>query len=563
MTSSGSIAVSPDAADFSSVPKTRMVWGAAMVLCWFLEAVSMRHSLDPDGISYLDIAYSVLQGHWHSLLNAYWSPGDPLLLTAWLKLFKPRPIHEILTVRLLGWLTLVLALAIFDYFLRCFFRLRRSPIAMRGMENAALPTKEFYLLAYSLFFWVTTFQIPAYLDHPDILVAAAYLLASAMAMDFISAKRGYGRYVLFGIVLGIGYIIKVVLFPIGIVFLVALACYRNQRNPRLLVSLLTFALVSAPLAIGLSLTRGRFTLGDSGPIARIQAVGLYDFGNLRPGKPVPAAPHIQAYVGSAWHGTYPAWTDPSTPFTGKVPRIGIERQIHLTHIVLRFYFDLMTVSLGSLTCAFLILLCMERNLREYLRRLLPYAILWLVALAGFGGYALLRTEGRLIAPFVIGLFIGLFGALGAVDITYDPKVSIIVIRAAAILLIAQSVVQVGHIASGLSSPSFPDWQVASTLPTFGVQPGDKISFMGDTLIDHGWAHLARVQIASEIPLKDVQTFWAATDIQKQQAFDELAGSGAKALITRDVPETATPGEWAAIGRTGYYIHEFGESSKVP
>lgn len=95
---------------------------------------------------------------------------------------------------------------------------------------------------------------------------------------------------------------------------------------------------------------------------------------------------------------------------------------------------------------------------------------------------------------------------------------------------------------------------ASALPGLGIQPGDKVSFMGDTLIEHEWAHLARVEIVSEIPLRDIQTFWAATEAEKRQAFEELAGTGAKALIARDVPTTAAPGQWTEIGTTDYYIH---------
>src|ERR1700677_2861017 len=175
------------------------VW-IAMPICWLIQAYTSRHTLiAADGISYLEIAYGVLAGNWHALLNTYWSPGYPLVLAAFLKLFNPRPQYELPLMRLVGWLTLVACLGAFEYFVCAFLRFRQSLESASGaQEEPLLPAREFRVLAYALFFWCTTVLVPSSNEHPDILVLLIYLLASAVAMDLLTARRGYARYILFG-----------------------------------------------------------------------------------------------------------------------------------------------------------------------------------------------------------------------------------------------------------------------------------------------------------------------------------------------------------------------------
>lgn len=43
----------------------------------------------------------------------------------------------------------------------------------------------------------------------------------------------------------------------------------------------------------------------------------------------------------------------------------------------------------------------------------------------------------------------------------------------------------------------------------GVEPGERVSCMGDALSDHAWAHMARVKISAEIPDEDTLGFCVA------------------------------------------------------
>jgi hypothetical protein len=526
-----------------------------MAVCWLAQGYATRHTQQAaDGISYLEIAYQALAGNWHALLNSYWSPGYPIVLAVFLKIFDPSPAHELFMMRMVGWLTLIAALAAFEYFLRACSRFRLSLVVATGQEPPILRTNQFRMLADALFFWCTTVLVPSSNEHPDILVFLIFLLASAVAMDLLAGPRGYGRYLLFGAILGIGYIVKAVLFPLGFVFLVALALYRSQRTFKLILSAAIFLLICAPLVFGLSHTKGRFTIGDVGPVARAQTMSLYDFANLSPGTPVPAAPHIQIYSGGIWSGSYPAWTEPSIRFTGKVPHVPLRRQLNKTHIVLRFYFDMLATSLGALTCAVLILIFTQRDFVAFTANFFRATVLWMPALAGFAAYATLRAEGRFLPGFLMAFFAAICIALGPARIADGSKFTKYIVYAATIVLVAQAVVEAGHTASSASS-GFPDWQLAATLPSFGVAAGDKVGFLGDALEDHVWAHLARVEIVGEIPKDDVLTYWAATTEEKQQALQELSGAGAKVLVAPNVPPSAWPEGWKQVAGTQYFILE--------
>jgi len=55
----------------------RIAFWAAMLCSWLVQALAARHTLDADGVSYLNIANAGLQGNWHAFVNGYWIPLSP------------------------------------------------------------------------------------------------------------------------------------------------------------------------------------------------------------------------------------------------------------------------------------------------------------------------------------------------------------------------------------------------------------------------------------------------------------------------------------------------------
>ena len=98
-----------------------------------------------------------------------------------------------------------------------------------------------------------------------------------------------------------------------------------------------------------------------------------------------------------------------------------------------------------------------------------------------------------------------------------------------------------------------DWQIADGLLRLGVQPGDKVAFIGSSL-DFYWARLLRLHTVAEIGQQDLGYFWAADPSVKSQVINAFAGTGAKVIVTRDIPNHSSTDGWQKIGDTDHYAH---------
>jgi hypothetical protein len=526
------------------------------ILCiWLAQFLTLRDPLDADGIAYLDIARSFAHGHWHALVNGYWSPGLPFLLSIPLRLFKPDRFRDPFIIHALAFLTLCAAMLAFEYFLKT-LAVYRATVLLLDEEptKAALPDDETWLLGYALFFWITTFWLPPALQQPDILVFVIYLLAAALCLQ-LSHRTELWRYALLGIVLALGYVIKAVMFPLGLVFLLAL-CLQQPRLrsvARVALAGVIFVVLSLPFCLALSSAKGRFTYGDAGVINYRHIMGL-DSTPLPPtALPRPAAtPHIQNYSNKLHLGTYPPWADPSYEFKGWKFVLHVKMQLNRTHVVLREYFDDYVVLLGALTCGIIILFTMG-DTRKTAARFLRCQVLWLPATTGLLFYATMRVSGRFLAGYTVALAASCFAAIWFRESDSRSRLMRAIALTVSVLLFLPAVVEAGHqIVGALRSPR-PDLEVAKALQGMGIQEDDRVSYMGDALTDSSWAHLAGAKIVAEIPSEDVASFWAANREQQQEVLHWLAATNAKVLVTRDVPRPAMSQGWRRVRDSSYYI----------
>ena len=289
------------------------VW-AVLSCSWLAQALAARNPLDADAVSYLDISYSCLSGNWHALVNGYWSPGYPFLLALWIKLFGVGPFRESLAVHLFAVASLIVALAGFEYFLSAFFRYRKK-VSKGDTEDRKgfLADDEIRILGYALFFWISTFLIPPYLEQPDILVFVLYLIAAALCIQLLSTPREWWRYGLLGLVLALAYLIKAVMFPLAFTFIAVLLLRRDWKRvlPPVLFTLAVFAAASAPFILELSKSKGRVTYGDVGAVNYRHIMGMdsedtagIPQGNSAAPRPV-ATPHALNFAEIIQLGTYP------------------------------------------------------------------------------------------------------------------------------------------------------------------------------------------------------------------------------------------------------------------
>ena len=198
-------------------PRRVWFWAAAIVL-GAVQAWSSRYSLSPDSISYLDVGRAYLRGDWHAALNSYWSPLYAILIAApreWLKLGPRSTVEAIHVVNCALYLAALLA---FEYL---WAGLARS-LQEAEVNRSALPNRVFWALGYVVFLIATLDLIKISTVTPDLLVCVVVLIAAGMLVRMRNGGAGALGYAALGFLMGLGYLVKAPVLPVGMVFILSL-----------------------------------------------------------------------------------------------------------------------------------------------------------------------------------------------------------------------------------------------------------------------------------------------------------------------------------------------------
>ncbi len=231
------------------------------------------------------------------------------------------------------------------------------------------------------------------------------------------------RFVLYGLILGIGYWMKAILFPLGFVTLGAAYWWRRSLpgwGRRILVAGLVFLCVSAPLILLLSRQKGRLTFGDSGRLNYAWFVSPRTFwrnwhGEI-PGSGVPAHPTRQLLrhpplfeFDGPVVGTYPPWTDPSYWNEGLKWRFQLKPQLEQLVTTAASEIRLLVRARPDLVTGVIILALLSGGIWfSSLGELWP---LIAISACGMGIYLPMFENDRYLGGFVLMLFLTLLGAV--------------------------------------------------------------------------------------------------------------------------------------------------------
>src|SRR6266567_4960977 len=190
------------------------------IFCWVLalalgaaQAWATRFTMNPDGVSYLDIGDAYWRGDWHNAINAYWSPLYSWILGFFLKVLKPSMYWEYPVVHLVNLLIYVAALASFEFFLATFIadrKKRDQEFLKKGLMG--LPESAWWLLGYNLFVSSSLLLIGLAFVTPDMCAAAFLYLASGLVLRIRSSVVTRRTFAVLGVVLGAAYLAKAVMF---------------------------------------------------------------------------------------------------------------------------------------------------------------------------------------------------------------------------------------------------------------------------------------------------------------------------------------------------------------
>src|SRR5215208_5932895 len=198
-----------------------LLWGLriAAVLVGLLYATIAIHdqSMNEDGVSYLDLGDAYLAGDWRPI-NSVWSPLYPLILGSVLRLVRPSLQWEFTVVHLVNFGVYVLALICFEFFWRETRRALETEVRS-DPGKIILPEWAWWTFGHTLFIWSAVVLIRLRTVTPDMVVAAIVYLAAGLLVRIGTAQSRPTTHPAFGGLLGLGYLTKAVMFPIGLIFL--------------------------------------------------------------------------------------------------------------------------------------------------------------------------------------------------------------------------------------------------------------------------------------------------------------------------------------------------------
>jgi len=551
-------------------------WTAGILLAsaqaWFL-----RFKVSADSISYLDMSDGVLPGgDWHQLINGTWSPLYPFLIGLARRIVPISAANEIAVAHLLNVGFFIFAFACFEFFLRSATNRFREVPKDRGKRGIPpLPTEWACLsLAYSVFLWASISAISFRFLRPDMLMSGFLHLSAGTLLRMQSAPARWDRYAVLGLVLGVGYLAKAPMLPIGALILALTLFAEEDWRPAIKMVVAAFALI---MAIGslyfvpLSQARGRFTLGKSSAfnyvvhvdLARpewyLQDPGLARGSFIHPPEKIFSSPRAYAFA-LPCSCTNPLRFDPSVWIDGVYPRFVLSRQIR---VVLTNFWDNREVLLALATATGVLLM-----LRYFLRRradISTFRKSWPICFIGIVGclmYALVHVEPRYVAPFLVLFWCGMIFSLRVPKSLTATAVTATTLVVIASLLLPMSWAIYRKYKEGQGKVN-TNALAAAELERLGVHPGDHVArIQGTYMGDAGVLRIARVTLDAEVDNEDTDVFWSSTVTTQHDLLRTFAQRGVTAVIAASPKLNASnQSEWTRLGSTQYWVWRPGMQSK--
>jgi hypothetical protein len=549
----------------------RGVWWALRfmaVVAGALQSFALRHSMNPDGVSYLDIAELYASGQWSEAVNGYWSPLYSWIMAPLYVRGGPAMHLEFPAVHAVHFLIYLLALFAFDFFLRESLA-RRTP----GNSTEVHAEWPWAVLGYGFFLWSTLYMIGLGVITPDLLVATLVFLVAGMIIRLQRVPHSRpGWFAGIGLVLGLGTLAKTIFLPFGILVLaclvVMLALRRTSMAPAALAGF-TFVLVAGPWIGTLSTSKGRLTFGDNGRVVHAWFVGdvkLFRHWQGGDGTGTPISPTRQIFdaprvfeFGSPLPGTYPVWFEPSHWYAGVEVSPPLRKQLAV--VFQNLLLQLQTL-LPLLPAAVLLILLNRQHLGGALLGNWPVIF---PSLAVLGAYSLVFVQTRYTAPFIAVIALSLLVTLVPVAGGHRGLPSRW--SFAALLLLAAVPLSMGARAVGEAlthkgpeaSRSFEeDLELVRQLESRGIGSGSRIAIVGNDF-HLSWARLGRVAITVEIPRGESHGFWSLPDERRREVLELMSGGDRHAVLARSLPGEADPEGWEPLGPTGVHLWTGGGS----
>ncbi len=144
-------------------------WCVALVL-GLLHVWAHRNDVSPDSISYIEIAWATARSGLQQIVNAYWSPLYPFLLSLVFRQFHPPVQWEFTAAHLLNFAVYLASLASFELFLEELI-LQRQAACESHEKSLHVSPRTVWIWGYVFFLWASYFWLGLAWVTPDLCVA--------------------------------------------------------------------------------------------------------------------------------------------------------------------------------------------------------------------------------------------------------------------------------------------------------------------------------------------------------------------------------------------------------
>ncbi len=542
-------------------------------------------SMNPDGISYLDMGDAFWQGEWRTAINPIWSPLYGWILGLAMAIVKPEISLEFTVVHLVNFSIYLVALLCFEFFWRELDSYRThlaSANSMRAEESETawgLPAWAWIGLGYSIFIWSALSLIAIWAVTPDMLMACFALLAAGCVIRLRWQPDRPRIYIWFGALLGLAFLTKAVMLPLGLAFFAIVALGHGSWREKvrgLLPAFLVFIVIISPFLLTLAYFEGRFSFGDVGELTYVRYVNGIKYphwqgDNTRNGKPIHPSrqilshPPIYEFSGPIG-GSYPISQNPYYWYEGVVRRFNWGQQLNRLLISSIFYFDIFFEKQAILILGSIVLYAASGTSRslnffDLFRR-------WgiaLIALAALALYAPIYVEGRYIGVFVMLLWGDVWANLSRNKSKYAGNLNRIVSIVMLLFLWLNIIIFNLEGAFALSKPNGAPQRaaapasnllIAETLLELGAPPDASVGVIGYGF-ESFWARLANVRIVVEMLEWEAAPFWYGDSNIQADVIDAFQRGGAIAIVAEDAPPYARLDGWRQVGESSSFIYLFG------
>ena len=294
------------------------------------------YALDGDGMAYMDVADLIRAHHWAGVVNGYWHPFYPALLSIAQRVFHTTRANELHAYYILNYLIFLASVVAMLAFVSALVNLRRRMTPNADQNAGATPLlgmEALQLLGVALLVIATGRELSMATVRPDALLQALMLAAFAMLLQsFVSESLIYAPAM--GFFFGLAYLTKSFAFLIALISIALMMLFQGwvqKRKPVRVIAagalaFVVFAAIAGPYIGALSRQKHRFDFGDSGALnyawyvsgtvkMHIEPSMSADFGSakvnlIHPEQQLLAQPGIYSYRAEPY-GTYPAWFDPT------------------------------------------------------------------------------------------------------------------------------------------------------------------------------------------------------------------------------------------------------------